>query len=214
VISDLVEGRRGHFLLESGLHSDLWLDLDPLFADQRRIAPFVSALASQLRAYDVDVVCGALVGGAFLAQLLAQALEVEFWYTEQRTSRSLGRFASVGTTNEDVVPAEGRDVLFQARYELPSGFHKRINGKRVAIVDDVMSAGSALRGTYAELRSLGANVVVAGALLLLGEKGADYFATEGVPVVSSAHDDFATWTPAACPLCASAVPLERPAAAG
>ena len=93
---DLVDGRRGHFLLESGLHSELWLDLDPLFADQRRVAPFVSSLASRLRDYELNVVCGALVGGAFLAQLLAQELEVEFCYTEK--SRSLGRFAPVGTT--------------------------------------------------------------------------------------------------------------------
>jgi orotate phosphoribosyltransferase len=198
VIFDLVEGRRGHFLLESGLHSDLWLDLDPLFADQARVAPFVSELAAQLRAYDVDVVCGALVGGAFLAQLLAQALSVEFCYTE-KTSRSLGRFAPV--------PSEARDLLFQARYELPAAFATRVGGKRVAIVDDVMSAGSALRGTYAALRPLGANVVVAGALVVLGDKGADYFAAKGVPVVFTARDNFATWTPAECPLCAAAVPL-------
>ncbi|MDB4889225.1 MAG: phosphoribosyltransferase [Gemmatimonadetes bacterium] len=190
MIYDLVDGRRGHFLLESGLHSELWLDLDPLFADQARVAPFVSALASQLRAHEVDVVCGALVGGAFLAQLLAQALDVEFSYTSKL-----------------VVPSEARDLLFQARYELPAGFHSRVKDKRVAIVDDVMSAGSALRGTYAELRTHGAKVVVAGALLVLGEKGTDYFAAEGVPVVFSERDEFATWAPAECPLCATRIPL-------
>jgi orotate phosphoribosyltransferase len=196
-VFDLVNGRRGHFLLESGLHSELWLDLDPLFADARRIAPFVSLLASKLRDYELSVVCGALVGGAFLAQLLAQELEVEFCYT-----------AKV------VVPSAARDLLFQARYELPKGIHSHVDGKRVAIVDDVMSAGSALRATHAELRALGAHVVVAGALLVLGDKGADYFAAEGVPVVYNTRDDFETWAPANCPMCASAIPLERPVAAG
>jgi orotate phosphoribosyltransferase len=190
VIYDLVDARRGHFLLESGLHSELWLDLDPLFADQARVAPFVSALAAELRPYDVEVVCGALVGGAFLAQLLAQALEVEFGYTSKL-----------------VVPSQARNLLFQARYELPAGFHSRVKGKRVAIVDDVMSAGSALRATYVALRALDANVVAAGALLVLGDKGADFFAAERVPVVFCARDDFATWAPGDCPLCASAVPL-------
>jgi orotate phosphoribosyltransferase len=190
---DLVDGRRGHFLLESGLHSELWLDLDPLFADARRIAPFVTTLSSKLRAHEAEVVCGALVGGAFLAQLLAQELEVEFCYS-----------AKV------VVPSEARDLLFQARYELPRGFHTRIKGKRVAIVDDVMSAGSALRATHAELIALGAHVVAAGALFLLGDKGADYFAAESVPVVFTARDDLATWAPADCPLCASGVPLTDP----
>ncbi len=204
----LVDARRGHFLLESGLHSDLWLDLDPLFANQRRVAPFVSTLAYALRAYKVDIVCGALVGGAFVAQLVARSLEAEFCYTEAR--RSLDRFAPLGTT-PPVVPGEARDLLFQTRYELPTAFTSRVAGKRVAIVDDVMSAGSAMRATYATLRSAGANVVVAGALLMLGSRGADYFAAEGVRVESSARDDFATWAPSECPLCASHVPLEGPA---
>ena len=30
-VLELVSGRRGHFLLESGLHGGLWLDLDGLF---------------------------------------------------------------------------------------------------------------------------------------------------------------------------------------
>ncbi len=42
---ELVAGRRGHFRLESGHHGGLWLDLDPLFAEPRRIAPFAAALA-------------------------------------------------------------------------------------------------------------------------------------------------------------------------
>jgi orotate phosphoribosyltransferase len=192
---DLVAGRRGHFALESGLHAELWLDLDPLFADQRRIAPFVAELANEIRPHGIDVVCGALLGGAFLAQLLAPALDVEFCYTER------------------VMPADAKG-LFQARYRLPGGYAARVAGKRVAIVDDVMSAGSALRGTYTELRAHGANPVVAGALLVLGSKGTDYFAAAGVPVVFNAHDDFATWAPNECPLCASGVALERPQAAG
>jgi orotate phosphoribosyltransferase len=187
---ELVAGRRGHFLLESGLHSERWLDLDPLFADQRRIAPFVAELASVIRPYRVDVVCGALVGGAFLAQLLARALDAEFSYTERVT------------TND-------ADGLFQARYRLPAGFVSRVARKRVAIVDDVMSAGSALRGTYAELQRHSVKPVVAGALLVLGSKGEDFFSAEGVPVVATARDEFATWAPSECPLCASASPLER-----
>lgn len=55
---------------------------------------------------------------------------------------------------------------------------------------------------------------VAGALLVLGSKGTDYSTAEGVPVVFSAQDDFATWAPSECPLCASAIALERPAAVG
>lgn len=192
---DLVAGRRGHFLLESGLHASQWLDLDPLFADQRRIAPFVDELAIALRPHAVEMVCGALVGGAFLAQLLAPKLDAEFCFTQR-------------------VMDPDADGLFQARYRLPAAYAPRVIGKRIAIVDDVMSAGSALRGTFAELMQHGVRPVVAGALLVLGNKGTDFFAANGVWVVTSARDDFATWTPQECPLCASGTPLEQPSAAG
>ncbi len=186
---DLVAGRRGHFRLESGHHGALWLDLDPLFAVPRRIAPFVHALANALRPHNVSVVCGPLLGGAFLAQLVSQALDVEFCFTERAMSGQPGD-------------------LYRARYLLPTAFVARIEGTRVAIVDDVMSAGSALRGSYAELQSHGAETVVAGALLVLGSAGASFFAEHDVPVEAAARDDYDLWLPADCPLCARGLPLE------
>jgi orotate phosphoribosyltransferase len=172
----------------------LWLDLDPLFANPARIAPFVTALADKIRLHRPSSVCGPLVGGAFLAQLVAQALDVEFCFT--------GR----------VMPAQPGG-MYQARYVLPSALVSRVRGKQIAIVDDVMSAGSALRGTYAELKAHGATPVVAGALLVLGSAGADSFEKEGVPVEAVARDDYDLWTPAECPLCAASVPFEDVAAA-
>jgi orotate phosphoribosyltransferase len=185
----LVHGRRGHFALESGYHGGLWLDLDPLFAEPRRIAPFVDRFAEQFRAHEVDVVCGALLGGAFLAQLTAHALGAEFCFTER------------------VMPARG-EGLFRASYRLPAGMVKRVRGRRVAIVDDVMSAGSALRGTYVELANHGVTPVVAGALLVLGDVGAAWFAEQRVPVECVVHDEYRLWKPEECPLCESGVKLE------
>jgi orotate phosphoribosyltransferase len=80
----LAQGRRGHFRLESGHHSALWLDLDALFAGPRALAPFVGKLVARVRDHAVDVVCGPLLGGAFLAQLVAQSLAAEFCFTERR----------------------------------------------------------------------------------------------------------------------------------
>lgn len=186
---DLVRGRQGHFGLESGHHSRLWLDLGTLFADPRPIEPFVTALTDALRPYRVSVVCGPLLGGAFLAQLVAQRLGAEFCFAERE------------------MPAEPRG-LYRARYRVPRALAAQAAGRRFAMVDDVMSAGSALRGTYADLRAHGATCVVAGALLVLGSAGADFFAREGIPVVGAAHQAFELWEPARCPLCAAGVPLD------
>ena len=100
---ELISARRGHFQLESGHHSELWFDLDALFAAPRRIEPFVNQLAESLRRYNVAAVCGPLLGGAFLAQLVAHALEVQFCFTER------------------VMPHD-TSGLFRARYILPAAF--------------------------------------------------------------------------------------------
>jgi orotate phosphoribosyltransferase len=185
----LVTAREGHFRLESGHHSKLWLDLDPLFVQPAGVLPLVNVLAQALRRHEIAGVCGPLVGGAFLAQTLASALAVEFFFTER------------------VMPVE-RDVLYRAEYHLPRGLCGRVRGKRLAIVDDVISAGSAVRGTYNELREHGAEPVVAGTLLLLGSAALSFFAQEGLPVESASRLPYEMWIPSECPLCASGVPLE------
>jgi orotate phosphoribosyltransferase len=188
---ELVAARRGHFSLESGHHGALWLDLEALFADSRRIAPFVERLAGALRPYEPSIVCGPLVGGAFLAQLVARELGVDFCFTER------------------VVPS-GKAGLYRVGYRLPPAFADRVRGQRTAMVDDVLSAGSALHGTSVELDAHAATPVVAGALLVLGTIGANRLAERGVPVEAVARQAYDMWPPAACPLCAAGSPLEQP----
>jgi orotate phosphoribosyltransferase len=187
---ELTAGRGGHFQLESGHHSELWLDLDALFAVPRLIDPFVAQLGDSVRRHNVAAVCGPLLGGAFLAQLVARKLDVEFCLTER------------------VMPRDAHG-LYQASYHLPPAFAARVRGKRLAIVDDVMSAGSALRGTYSELLTHGATPVVAGALLVLGGTGARFFAEQQVAVEAVIRQSYSLWLPSECPLCVAGTPLEK-----
>jgi len=130
-LNELIQARNGHFLLESGHHGDLWLDLELLCLQPARIQPFASALARRLAEHRVDAVCGPLVEGAFVGLMTAQELGVEFFYTEPCRQADDGE-------------------LYSMAYRLPTALRERISGKRVAIVNDVINAGSAVRGTYLE----------------------------------------------------------------
>jgi len=185
----LAAGRTGHFGMESGLHSALWLDLDALFASPIHVEPFISALADMLHPLRVDAVCGPVLGGAFLAQRVAHMIGAEFWYTEP------------------AAPADGPG-LYRARYSLPLAFAKRLSRPRLALVDDVMSAGSSLRATYAELYAH-THVIAVGSLLQLGTVGASYFAEHGISVKSVLQQAFEMWPPTECPHCAAGAPLEN-----
>jgi orotate phosphoribosyltransferase len=78
----------------------------------------------------------------------------------------------------------------------------------VAIVNDVINAGSAIRGAFEDLQACGAQVVAIGALLVLGDAAEAFAASEGVPLHSLAALPNVLWTPEACPLCGAGVSLE------
>jgi orotate phosphoribosyltransferase len=188
-VLSLVRGRQGHFLLESGHHGDLWFQLETLCLHSREIRSFAAQLAARLAQYNVEVVCGPLVEGAFVALLVSLELGCDFTYAE--------RFADAT-----------REGLFPVEYHLPRSLHSAVKGKRVAIVNDVINAGSAVRGAFADLQALGASVVAIGALLALGDAIAAFATEHRIPLELLKRMPNNLWTPAQCPLCAAGEPLE------
>jgi orotate phosphoribosyltransferase len=184
-----VRARRGHFRMESGHHSDFWMDLETLCRRPAAIRPFAADLAVRLRRYEVDAVCGPLNEGAFVALMVASELDRDFTYAE--------RF---------VDPAS--QELFPVDYRLPSPLHPIVHGRRVAIVNDVISAGSAVRGAFADLERIGARVVAIGSLLVLGPSIAAFAREHRIALETLSELPGNLWKPADCPLCVSGVPLE------
>src|SRR5262249_47464902 len=100
------------------------------------------------------------------------------------------------------------DGLYPVGYRIPRALRSAAHGKRAAVVDDVINAGSAVRGAFADLQACGARPVTIGALLVLGSQASDFAASTGVPLESLSYLPNALWEPSACPLCASGAPLE------
>jgi orotate phosphoribosyltransferase len=184
-----VRGRQGHFRLESGHHGDLWFQLATLCLHSREIQPFAARLATQLVQYEVEVVCGPLVEGAFVALLVSLELGCDFAYAE--------RFADTK-----------REGLYPVDYRLAKSLQPEVKGKRVAIVNDFISAGSAVRGTFSDLQALGADVIAIGALLALGDAIAEFAAEQRVALELLERMPNNLWIPSECPLCAAGMPLE------
>ncbi len=190
-VLSFVRGRQGHFRLESGHHGDLWFQLETLCLHSREIRPFAARLAAQLGKHQVEVVCGPLVEGAFVALLVSLELGCDFVYAE--------RFADTR-----------RKGLFPVEYRLPKTLQPAVKSKRVAIVNDVINAGSAVRGTFYDLEAIGVDVVAIGALLALGDAIGEFAAEHNVGLELLERMPNNLWTPSECPLCACAagMPLE------
>lgn len=186
----LLAGRRGHFRMESGYHSDAWFEFDRLFAQPEKLRPFVAALAQRLALHRPQAICGPMTGGARLAQAIAAELGAGYLFTERNENPE----------------ATG---LFPVRYELPKAQWALAHRRSIAIVDDAISAGSAVRGTLATLEKHGARPVALGALFVFGDKATRLAAEKNLPLESIAQLDFNIWAPNDCPLCRENVALER-----
>jgi orotate phosphoribosyltransferase len=75
-------------------------------------------------------------------------------------------------------------------------------------VNDVISAGSAVRGVLSDLQAIGADVVAIGALLVLGDSFVDFAAEHHLALETLEKMPHKLWTPTECPLCAAGMPLE------
>jgi orotate phosphoribosyltransferase len=189
----LVASRTGHFQLESGHHAARWLDLERLCMNVQAVEGHASALADRLARHSFDVVCGPLVEGAFVALMVARRLAKPFTYTER------------------IAPAQAAG-MFGVRYEVPSSLRHDLGGRRVAIVNDFTSAGSAVRGTMQGVRACGGAVAVIGSLVLLGNEMARVCDHELLPLEALERIPFEVWEPSRCPLCAAGEPLTDPLA--
>jgi len=185
----LARPRRGHFDLGTGFHGDLWLDLDALFLRPSLLRPYVGMLADRLSEHRIDAVCGPMEGGALLAHALADRLGAAF----------------LAAYRAPVDPGPGGAPAYRL-----SGVPGGIAGWRVAIADDAVNAGTAVRACAGLLRGRGATPVAVAALLSLGPASAAVAEAIAVPLYTAGAIDSQAWPAAQCPLCADGIPFGIP----
>ena len=183
-VVSLLPLQKGHFRFESGHHSDTWIDLETLCLRPEAVETLAGTLSDRIAKYDIEAVCGPLVEGAFVALMIASRLRTLFTYAE--------RFER--TTDE----------LYPVQYRVPRPLRDVLRGKRVAIINDVISAGSAVRGTHADLLDCAAQPVVIGTLAVLGDT---FVKQNKLPLETLVSLPNEIWKPAECPLCARGVEL-------
>lgn len=185
-IGQLANPRRGHFQLGTGFHGDLWLDLDALFLWPGRLRPLAQRVADRLGPSRASAVCGPLVGGAFLAQMVTEALDAAF----------LPAYPDPGESGRWRLPATARD---------------QIGGWRVVVVDDAVNAGTAVQASCQSISDAGALPVAVAALLALGPAVTVVTSALGLPFHALTALPSQVWPGDNCPLCNKQIPLEQAA---
>jgi orotate phosphoribosyltransferase len=98
----------------------------------------------------------------------------------------------------------------RARYAVPAALRAGVQGKRIALVDDAISAGSAVSGTLADLEACGGRVIVLGALILVGTRPQQLATSLNLPLEWLVEVPTELWEPSDCPLCRRGEPPREP----
>ncbi len=159
---------KGHFLLTSGRHSDVYVEKFRVLEQPKVLVECASRIASAFRDAHIDLVAGPTTGGIIIAFEVARQLGVHALYVESENGvKKLRRGAQV--------PKDAR----------------------ILVVDDVLTTGTSIREVVELLGELGGNVVGVGVLIDRSQEQIDFgcalFSTHRVEAQSYAPEEVPAW---------------------
>lgn len=175
---------QGHFVLKSGRHSGDYLNKDMLYVRPSEVIRlgWDIALRFAILPQPVETVVGPAIGGIILSQWVANGLD-----------RAGQPVAAIYAEKED------------DRFVFRRGYGQFVQGRRVLVVEDILTTGDSAKKVVAAVLAAGGKVVGVGALCNRGGVTAKNL---GVPdLFALTKLNLLTWGEADCPLCREGVPI-------
>ncbi len=175
-----------HIVYTSGKHGSDYVNKDAVYPHTEKTDELCQIIARRFQGMNVEVVVAPAVGGVILSEGVARHL------TKMTGREVLGVYAEKTEDGESMI--------------IKRGYDKFIPGKRVLIVDDVLTTGGSVKKLVELVKSLNGTVVGVGALCNRGNvQPADL---GDVPVLDALTEvQMATYEEVECPLCAQDVPI-------
>lgn len=155
---------------------DLWIASFVMLGDTQLVNVCAGALASRLATYDFDMLVGPEAKAVPLLQSLSTLLGQDRYVVCRKSVKSYMRdpvvveVQSITTKGVQTLVLDGPDA-------------ERIRGKRVVIVDDVVSTGGSMRAVENLMEKVGAKIVCRAAVLKEGSGfSGDLIYLEDLPI--------------------------------
>lgn len=176
--------RAGHFVFVSGLHGDTYVNKNAMYPYTREMSKLCRSVAELFKGKGIDVVVGPATGGIILSQWVA------FHLSE----------------------LEGRDVYSTYAdkegdgFVIKRGYNELMKGRRVLVVEDLVTTGGSLKKVIEAARFVGAEVAGAVAVCNRGDVTKDSI---GNPpeFISLLNVGLEQWTREECELCRRGIPV-------
>ena len=174
-----------HFVLASGRHSGTYINKDALYPHTEQTSRVGQLFAEKVKHLEMDTVVGPALGGIILAQ----------WTAHHLTKMKGREIAGVYTEKS----ADGRQIITR-------GYDKYITGKKVVVVEDLITTGGSAAKVIDTVKAAGGEVVAVLALVNRNpqEITAGHFGVLFLPLETLEVESFAE---ASCPLCRARIPI-------
>lgn len=176
---------KGHFRYTSGRHGDMYFEKIRVAARPDLVNELGMMTALQMKdvSDQVDVVCAPAFGAIVFGFATAAAMGKPFAFLQRDAGGVMG---------------------------IRPGFTDVVEGRKVLLVEDVVTTGGSVRESLEVLDSMGAETVMAG--LLVDRTGG---ALElPVPYRALLTVKAESWAPEDCPLCARGMEIVKPGSSG
>ena len=175
-----------HVVYTSGKHGSAYVNKDAIYPHTQLTSELCKTIADHFADAGVEVVIAPVLGGIILSQWVS-------FHLSQKTGRNiLGVYAEKSETPGEFIIKRGYDHL--------------LKGKKVLVVEDILTTGGSVKKVISAVRALSGDVVGVGALCNRGGVTAQDLGD--VPALFSLLNiSMEAWDEAGCPLCAKDIPI-------
>jgi orotate phosphoribosyltransferase len=176
--------RDSHLVYTSGRHGSAYINKDALYPHTNAVAELCDEIALHFTGKDIEVVAAPAIGGVILSQYVAHGL----LYVEDR--HVLAVYAE-----QDI---DG--------FAFRRGYDRLLAGRKVLVVEDVLTTGGSLRSVIEAVRRCGGTVAGVAALVNRGGVTAEQVGSP-VPLLALVTMELESYPEEDCPLCRAGVPI-------
>jgi orotate phosphoribosyltransferase len=180
-----------HLVYTSGKHGSVYVNKDAIYPHTELTSQLCEEIAKHFAKHGVEVVIAPAVGGVILSQWVAYHL------TKITGREVLGVYAE----------KDGENFIIKR------GYDKLSAGKKVLVVEDLLTTGGSVKKVIDAARGIGADIV--GLAVLCNRGGVTAKDVSDPPeLFSLVNVKLDAWDEADCPMCAKNVPINTDVAHG
>jgi orotate phosphoribosyltransferase len=173
-----------HIVYTSGKHGAAYVNKDALYPHAQETSRLCRVIAEAFAKDGVDIVVAPVIGGVILSQWIA-------YHLSEITGREvLGAYAE----------KDGDGFVIKR------GYDKLIVGKKVLVVEDILTTGGSAKKVIELTRKIGGDVVGLGVLCNRGGVTPEELANPP-KLFALVNVKFDAWDEAECPMCAKGMPI-------